>query len=258
MALFQVEGGAKLSGEITVQGSKNAVLPMLAASVLCKESIRIENCPKISDVLGMISLLEGIGCDIHWEDKAIVINPAVINSVRIMESHARVMRSSIILAGSMLGREKNVLISYPGGCSIGARPINLHLNAFRKMNVEVEEKEEWITLKTNQLTGCEHVLDFPSVGATENIILAGVLAEGVTVIYNAAKEPEIKELCHFLCSMGAEIAGAGTEKIVIRGVKNSMEPHIRHRAIGLYLVRIWQLLQVQVERFILMEHVQVI
>lgn len=219
MALFQVEGGAKLSGEITVQGSKNAVLPMLAASVLCKESIRIENCPKISDVLGMISLLEGIGCDIHWEDKAIVINPAVINSVRIMESHARVMRSSIILAGSMLGREKNVLISYPGGCSIGARPINLHLNAFRKMNVEVEEKEEWITLKTSQLTGCEHVLDFPSVGATENIILAGVLAEGVTVIYNAAKEPEIKELCHFLCSMGAEIAGAGTEKIVIRGVK---------------------------------------
>lgn len=218
MAVLKIEGGKKLCGEVDVQGSKNAILPMLAASILCKDFVRFSNCPKISDVYSMIHLLETLGCKVTWEDQAVVIDARRIQSEKLMEQQAQVMRSSIILVGAMLGREGKVEISYPGGCSIGARPINLHLNAFRIMNVEIMEYEENILCSTKELRGEEIYLDFPSVGATENIILAAVLAKGVTTIRNAAKEPEIIELCHFLRKMGASITGDGTDQILIKGV----------------------------------------
>lgn len=218
MAVLKIEGGKQLYGEVQVQGSKNAILPMLAACILCKDFVRISHCPKISDVYSMIHLLENLGCITHWEDNAIVIDARVLHSSKLVEKHARVMRSSIILAGAMLGREGKVEISYPGGCSIGARPINLHLNAFEKMNVHIEENEENILCETSGLKGEDIELDFPSVGATENIILAAVLADGVTTIRNAAREPEIIELCRFLRKMGASIIGDGTDVILIKGV----------------------------------------
>lgn len=203
-----------------MQGSKNAILPMLAACILCKDFVRISHCPKISDVYSMIHLLKSLGCDVQWEDNAVVIDARVISSTKLVEQHARVMRSSIVLVGAMLGREGTVEISYPGGCSIGARPINLHLNAFRKMNVQITESQENILCETCGLQGEEIELDFPSVGATENVILAAVLAKGVTTIKNAAKEPEIMELCSFLRKMGASIIGDGTDVIQIKGVSS--------------------------------------
>ena len=218
MAVLKIEGGKQLYGEVEVQGSKNAILPMLAACILCKDFIRISHCPKISDVFSMIHLLETLGCSTHWEGNAIVVDARVLHSSKLVEQHARVMRSSIILVGAMLGREGKVEISYPGGCSIGARPINLHLSAFKKMNVHIEESEENILCETSGLKGEDIELDFPSVGATENIILAAVLAKGVTTIRNAAREPEIAELCRFLRKMGASIIGDGTDVIVIKGV----------------------------------------
>ncbi len=220
MAVLKIEGGRRLSGEVSVQGSKNAILPMLAACILCKDFVRFNHCPKISDVYSMIHLLETLGCKATWEEHSVIIDTRMIDSSRLVEQQAQVMRSSIILVGAMLGREGRVEISYPGGCSIGARPINLHLNAFRKMNVEIVESEENILCTTRQLKGEDIELDFPSVGATENIILAAVLAKGITTIRNAAKEPEIIELCHFLRKMGASVKGDGTDVIVIHGVSS--------------------------------------
>lgn len=218
MAVLRIEGRNRLYGEVKVQGSKNAILPMLAACILCKGFVQISNCPKISDVFSMLHLLESLGCTVKWEGDSVVIDTKEIQSTRILEQQARVMRSSIILVGAMLGREGKVEISYPGGCSIGARPINLHLDAFRKMGVEVKESEENILCQCSKLHGEEIELDFPSVGATENIILAAVLAKGITTIHNAAKEPEIMELCRFLRKMGACIVGDGTDEIIIKGV----------------------------------------
>lgn len=218
MAVLKVEGGRRLYGEVKVQGSKNAVLPILAASILCKDFVRISHCPKISDVYSMLHLLESLGCHVTWEEDAVIIDARVIHSIRLIEQHARVMRSSIILAGAMLGREGKVEICYPGGCSIGARPINLHLDAFRKMNVNIEESEDNIICQCTSLQGEVIELQFPSVGATENIILAAVLAKGVTEVRNAAREPEIMELCRFLRKMGAQIRGDGTDTITVHGV----------------------------------------
>ena len=219
MAVLKIKGGRKLYGEVVVQGSKNAVLPILASSILCRDIVKIKRCPKISDVYAMLDLLCEIGCKVHWEDDSVIIDSRVLKSNQITHKQARVMRSSIILVGSMLGREKSVEVSYPGGCSIGARPINLHLDAFRKMNVEITENNDNLCCQTTKLMGAEIDLDFPSVGATENVILAAVLACGTTIIRNAAKEPEITELCEFLRKMGANICGDGTDVIVIEGVE---------------------------------------
>jgi len=219
MAVLKIKGGRKLYGEAVVQGSKNSVLPILASSILCRDYVKVVRCPKISDVYAMLDLLEEVGCKVHWEEDSVIIDSRTITSNQITQQQARVMRSSIILVGSMLGREKSVEVSYPGGCSIGARPINLHLEAFRQMNVEIKENYDNIYCRTEKLIGSDIMLDFPSVGATENVILAAVLACGTTIIRNAAKEPEIIELCAFLKCMGADICGDGTDIIMIKGVE---------------------------------------
>ncbi|QUI23208.1 UDP-N-acetylglucosamine 1-carboxyvinyltransferase [Vallitalea pronyensis] len=218
MGKFIIEGGYSLSGEVKVQGSKNAVLPLLAATVLNKGKTYFYNCPKILDVYNMLNILAGIGCMIEWEDDVLIIDSSVITTHIIPEKYVQMMRSSIILLGSVLSRLKNVKICFPGGCSIGTRPIDLHLKALKQMNVAIKDRHGFIECHTNKIIGNHVSLDYPSVGATENIMLTAVLSEGTTVINNAAKEPEILELQEFLNKMGAKVHGAGTDTISIQGV----------------------------------------
>ncbi|WP_310605518.1 UDP-N-acetylglucosamine 1-carboxyvinyltransferase [Anaerosporobacter sp.] len=218
MTYIQVTGGKKLYGDIEVQGSKNAVLPILAASVLHSGVTTIHHCPDISDVQCMIRILDSIGCNVKKEGSTVIVDASQLNNYRIPDEYVARMRSSIILLGPLLGRQHFVTISYPGGCTIGARPVDLHVKGLKRLNAEIIEANDLLTCMATKLLGSEIKLDFPSVGATENILLAAVLAEGTTIISNAAKEPEIEELCEFLICMGAKIEGVGTETIVIQGV----------------------------------------
>lgn len=218
MAFIEIAGGKQLNGEVNIQGSKNAVLPILAATVLVNGITKLNHCPKILDVKHMIKILEAIGCTVNWEGSSLIVDSTNINTSIVPEGYVKEMRSSIILMGALLGRTRTVTISYPGGCTIGARPIDYHFSAFEKMNISWREEEGLIYCTTTGIKGTNIFLKFPSVGATENIILAAVLATGKTGIYNAAKEPEIIELCKFLNAAGATITGAGTDKIVIDGV----------------------------------------
>lgn len=216
---IEVCGGNRVEGSLKIQGSKNAVLPIMAAAILCDEKTVIENCPDISDVHAMAEVIRGIGGEVTYEKHRLTIYPAGIQNAVIEEEKVHEIRASVLLLGSMLGRFGQITIDYPGGCSIGSRPIDFHLKAFRAMGVLTIEKEDCICCEAGgHLQGARTLLEFPSVGATENIILAAALAEGTTEIENAAREPEIVELCSFLKAMGALIEGEGTERIRICGV----------------------------------------
>ena len=217
---YIIEGGRKLSGIIDVSGSKNATLPILAATILNDGITIINNVPNIKDVNSMCAILQNLGCTIIREKNTVKVNSTNITTSEIPEKLMREMRSSVILAGALIGRTKKCHFTYPGGCEIGSRPINLHLEAFEQLGVKIKEKNGYINCISEKLSGTEIVLDFPSVGATENIMLASVFAEGETRIKNVAREPEIKNLQDFLNSMGAKIKGAGSNSIVIKGVKN--------------------------------------
>ena len=219
MKFYEIDGGYILRGEIDVSGSKNATLPIIAATLLNEGVSVIKNVPDIRDVKMMCSILRKIGCKITREKDVLIIDATTITSSQIPEDLMREMRSSVIIVGALLGREKECSFTYPGGCEIGSRPINLHLEAFKLMGVDVLEKNGNIECKAENLIGTEIVLDFPSVGATENIMLASVLSDGVTYIKNVAREPEIVCLQDFLNAMGADIKGAGTNTIKIKGVK---------------------------------------
>lgn len=214
-----IEGGKRLEGELQIEGSKNAVLPIIAATLLNEDITYIHHCPKIMDVKIMIQILEELGCHIEWQDQTLVIDTRHLATYVLNESLVKKMRSSIILLGALMGRCGEAQISRPGGCQLGARPIDLHLEAFKQMNVKIVEVDEAIYCKTLHLQGATINLKFPSVGATENIMLAAAKSEGVTVIHNAAREPEIVDLQDFLVSCGAKIKGAGTPTILIQGVK---------------------------------------
>ncbi len=220
MGSYKICGGKRLEGEVIVSGSKNAVLPILAATVLNSGESCIHNCPKISDCITMIEILETIGCRVKQENNTIIVNSKEAYNYEVPEKQVKEMRSSIIFLGSMIGRFKKAVITYPGGCSLGARPIDLHLKALKQMGVKINEEDGFIVCETERLKGADIYLDFPSVGATENIMLAAVLAESeVTIIHNPAKEPEIVDLQNFLNAMGARIYGAGESVIYIEGVK---------------------------------------
>ncbi|PKM49807.1 MAG: UDP-N-acetylglucosamine 1-carboxyvinyltransferase [Firmicutes bacterium HGW-Firmicutes-7] len=218
MGNYSVVGGNRLEGDLTVQGSKNAVLPILAATILNKGKSYLHNCPKILDVCNMINILKAIGCSVIWEDDVLIIDSSIITTDKIPENYVQTMRSSIIVLGSVLGRLKSVMISFPGGCSIGVRPIDLHIKALKQMNINIYDTSGFLKCTTNEIKGSTIHLDYPSVGATENIMLVAVLSSGTTKIYNAAKEPEIMELEIFLNTMGAKVSGAGTDCIIIEGV----------------------------------------
>ncbi len=217
---IQIDGGKKVSGSLVIQGSKNAVLPIMAASVLGAGTTVIENCPDIFDVHAMSDVLRSIGASVNYRNHTLTICSSHIKKTAIEEKSVGEIRASILLLGSVLARLGSVSICYPGGCSIGSRPIDFHLRAFRKMGAQVnEEKDRIDCLAKKRLTGTTISLPFPSVGATENIILTSVLAEGETVLLGAAMEPEITELCRFLRKMGAQITGEGTDTLRVCGVK---------------------------------------
>ena len=220
MASYIVEGGERLEGEVNVSGSKNASLPIIAASILSGKTTTLYNVPNIYDTKTTLEILKLLGCTVTKKKGKIIIDSKNIKSQEIPNELMRKMRSSVILAGAILGRFKHAIFSYPGGCDIGTRPIDLHLKGFEKLGIKIEEGSGYIKCSCDKIVGNNIQLDFPSVGATENIILASIFAEGETIITNAAMEPEIIDLQNFLNKMGAKVEGAGTNVIKITGVKN--------------------------------------
>lgn len=208
-----------LKGEIGISGAKNSLLVLLAASILTNEPVEITNCPNISDVDNMIGILTNTGCNVVWEGKTITIDSKNADCWELSEQYSKKIRSSVFMLGSVLARFHKACVCHPGGCDIGARPIDLHIKGLRKLNVNVCDCAGKIVCETSELVGSEIILDYPSVGATENIMMAATLARGNTVIRNAAKEPEVADLAGMLCAMGADIQGIGTERIFIRGVE---------------------------------------
>ncbi|MCI8692325.1 MAG: UDP-N-acetylglucosamine 1-carboxyvinyltransferase [Lachnospiraceae bacterium] len=217
MNSIRIQGGIALQGKVLIQGSKNAVLPVLAATLLTQECSCIRNCPRITDVHSMVCLLKALGCHVCWQERGIVIDSSRMREGELPQEAVTGMRSSLCLLGALLGRCNEVVMEYPGGCVIGERPIDLHLSALRQMGVEFTEKAGKLRAAAHKLHGAHIRLPFPSVGATENIILAGVMAEGDTVLEGAALEPEIRTLCRFLCCCGAWIDCAGENRLVIHG-----------------------------------------
>lgn len=217
MDAIHIRGGNALFGETKIQGSKNAVLPVMAAALLIEDVCIIENCPRILDVHHMQQLLESIGCRVSRTDRTLTIDTRNLSEDTMSGENVTGMRSSITLLGAMLGRMGEVTMAYPGGCVIGERPIDLHLNALRRMGVSIYEKEGFFTARVKELEGTVIRLPISSVGATENIILAAVKAKGVTVLQNAAKEPEIVTLCEFLREAGAVIEGIGGSVLIVQG-----------------------------------------
>lgn len=219
MSEYIIKGDRKISGEVTISGSKNAALPIIAASILNKGKTTLYNVPNIHDTQMMFEILNKIGGKVTKKNNKIIIETSKINKYEIPEDLMRQMRSSVIFAGSLIGRYKKATFSYPGGCDIGTRPIDLHLKAFEKLGINIQKNYGNISCICDKITGEKIDLDFPSVGATENAILASCLGEGKTIITNAAREPEIIDLQNFLNKMGAKIKGAGSNKIEINGVK---------------------------------------
>ena len=223
MSKFIIQGGKKLEGEVRISGSKNAALPIIAATVLVKGKTTLYNVPNIQDVQTMFQIIKDIGGKVTKKNNKVIIDTSKIHTYEIPENLMRKMRSSVILAGAIIGKYNKANFSYPGGCEIGSRPIDLHLKGFEKLGINIKEEYGEIICNSEKIKGTQIHLDFPSVGATENIILAACLAEGITILTNAAKEPEIEDLVKFLNKAGAKIKGAGTDRIEIAGVKKLTE-----------------------------------
>jgi len=218
MSMLVVEGGKRLEGGVYVHGAKNAALPILAATILGKGVSIVRNCPDISDVDAAVNILNYLGCISFRSGDAVVVDSSGICRWDIPEDMMREMRSSVMFIGPILARCGRADVTYPGGCELGPRPIDLHLKAFEKLSARVDERHGRINCRAPRIKGSEISLDMPSVGATENIMLAAATAKGTTVIHNAAQEPEIVDLQGFLNCMGAKISGGGTNVITIEGV----------------------------------------
>lgn len=214
-----IRGPQRMQGELLVQGSKNAALPILAATLLGKGVFILHHCPRISDVEHMLELLADAGCRAHWEGHMLIVDTRGFCKYRLSGRGAGKMRSTVTLLGSILGRMHQVEIPYPGGCTIGARPIDLHLKGMEQLGAVFTHQEHTLEGIAGELHGANVYLDFPSVGATENVMLAAVLAKGTTTIHGAAMEPEIMALASFLRAMGAHVSGDGTPAIMIEGVE---------------------------------------
>ena len=219
MLSYVINGGNKLNGEVVNSGSKNAALPILATSILNPHPVTFYNVPDIDDIKTTIKILRVLGCKIDRVCDKITISSSAISKTEIPEELMHKCRSTVILAGAIVGRFKKANFSFPGGCNIGARPIDLHIKALKQLGIEFEGSENNIICKSNNIHGARINLDFPSVGATENIILASVYVKGITTIFNAAREPEIIDLANCLNKMGAKVYGAGSKKIKIVGVE---------------------------------------
>ncbi|OGX68598.1 MAG: UDP-N-acetylglucosamine 1-carboxyvinyltransferase, partial [Paenibacillus sp. RIFOXYA1_FULL_44_5] len=219
MEKLVIEGGRPLSGTIRIHGAKNATLPILAASTMVEGIHKIDNVPDLLDIQVMLHILRELGCRAEHHDDIVTLDTSSIHSSHVPEDLMRQMRSSIFLIGPLLARFGKAQVYQPGGCAIGERRIDLHLKGLQALGASIEEIGNTIICKAERLIGTEIMLDFPSVGATENLMMAAVKAEGRTMIYNAAREPEIQDLQNFLNAMGAKIIGAGTDTITIDGVE---------------------------------------
>jgi len=215
-----VTGGARLEGNITISGAKNAVLPIIVASLLSSSKCRIQDVPRLADVSTISEVLEMLGAKVNFEGNTLDIDSSNVNGFEAPYEYVRKMRASVLVMGPLLARLGRVKISMPGGCAIGTRPIDLHLKGMEALGARISLDHGNIEARAEKLKGAKIYLDFPSVGATENIMMAATLAEGTTVIENAAEEPEIVDLANFLNSMGAIVKGAGTNVIRIEGVKS--------------------------------------
>ncbi|MCK9222488.1 MAG: UDP-N-acetylglucosamine 1-carboxyvinyltransferase [Limnochordia bacterium] len=220
MSKLSIVGLGPLRGEVCVGGAKNAALKMLVACLLTDDECIIHNVPRIKDVEVMLEVLRFLGCDADFcGAHSVRVRAEGDLGFKAPDVLVRKMRASIQVMGPLLARLGKVQVAYPGGCAIGERPIDIHLAGFAALGADIGEKEGYILAEAGKLVGCEFYLDFPSVGATENLIMAGVLAQGQTVLHNVAKEPEIVDLQDFLNKMGAKVMGAGTDRITIQGVE---------------------------------------
>ncbi|MCO4784259.1 MAG: UDP-N-acetylglucosamine 1-carboxyvinyltransferase [Candidatus Cloacimonetes bacterium] len=221
MDKFIINGKQKLSGKITVSGAKNSALKIIAATILLKEPVTISNVPDLMDVRTMQKVLEKLGATVEYckDSSTMKIDPSTINSYRAPYELVKTMRASFQVMGPLLARFGNAEISLPGGCNFGPRPVDFHLKAFEQMGATITTEHGYICAKAEKLIGNHIYFDFPSVGATENVIMAASLTEGVTIIENAAKEPEVVDLVNFLKLCGAKIQGEGTGRVRIEGVK---------------------------------------
>ncbi len=218
MKEYIINGGQPLDGALEIKGAKNSILPLIAASILTDEITVLHNCPNISDVDSMINILEGLGSKIIRSGRDVIIDNSMTDKSEIPASLAKELRSSVFLLGSLLSRHKKAKVAYPGGCDIGLRPIDIHITGLRELGIEIQEQGGYILCNCLNAKSADIVLDLPSVGATENLMLASVFIKGKTVIRNCAKEPEIVDLQKFLNTMGAKIRGAGSSVIVVEGV----------------------------------------
>lgn len=218
MPKIEIVGNRRLSGEIKVGGAKNSAVALIPASILCDEKVEINNVPNISDIDDLEEILTYLGVSLERGEHKVIINDTNMSNKSIPCSMSTKLRASYYFMGALLGKYKKVDMCFPGGCSIGERPINLHLKGFEKLGAKIEENNGRFIIRADELVGDDIFLDFPSVGATINIVLAAVKACGKTVIENAAKEPHVIDVCNFLNSMGAKIEGAGTGRIEIVGV----------------------------------------
>jgi UDP-N-acetylglucosamine 1-carboxyvinyltransferase len=218
MPRIEIEGNRRLSGEIKISGAKNSAVALIPASILCDESVSLSNVPNISDIDDLEEILSFLKVKLDRDDHKVIINDTKMENKMIPCEMSSKLRASYYFMGALLGKYKRVDMCFPGGCSIGERPINLHLKGFEKLGATVKEDNGRFIIEADKLVGNDIFLDVPSVGATINIILAAVKAMGKTVIDNAAKEPHVIDVCNFLNSMGAMIEGAGTGRIEITGV----------------------------------------
>ncbi|MGQ0841243.1 UDP-N-acetylglucosamine 1-carboxyvinyltransferase [Actinokineospora sp.] len=227
---FQVHGGARLAGEVAVVGAKNSVLKLMAAALLAEGATTLTNCPDILDVPLMADVLRSLGCEVTIDgDTTVITSPAELNHRADSASMGK-LRASVCVLGPLVGRCKRAVVALPGGDAIGSRPLDMHQNGLRQLGATSEIEHGCVVAEAEGLHGAQIWLDFPSVGATENILMAAVLADGTTVLDNAAREPEIVDLCVMLQQMGAKIEGAGTSTLTVHGVL-SLQP-TQHRVVG--------------------------
>lgn len=218
MKIMEIEGGRELSGTIRISGSKNATVALIPAAILSDEEVTICNIPEITDTTALCDILKELKVDVKRASESIIINPRNMQNIEIKEEYSKKLRASYYFMGALLGKYKKASMYFPGGCSIGARPIDLHLKGFEALGATVTNEKNKYTVEAKELHGANIYLDIASVGATINIMLAAIKAKGTTVIDNAAKEPEIVNVATFLNNMGAKITGAGTSTIKIVGV----------------------------------------
>nr|WP_325182814.1 UDP-N-acetylglucosamine 1-carboxyvinyltransferase [uncultured Oscillibacter sp.] len=218
MSQLRIRGGSRLQGEADIQGAKNSILPILAATLLTADQVELRGCPRLRDVDASIHILRDLGCRARWEgENTLLVDTRALDGCAVSERLMREMRSSAIFLGAILARCGQAELSYPGGCELGPRPIDLHLSGLRDLGAEIDDAGGVLHCKAPRLKGREIVLSLPSVGATENLMLAACGASGVTTITGAAQEPEIVDLQNFLSACGARVSGAGSSTVSVEG-----------------------------------------